>query len=626
MLLQNIRDRAQGWFAWVLVLLIAAIFMFWGMSDLFQSGPNTTAATVHGHAVTWHEVDAEYERLMRSQDDPQNLNTQQLKKQALNALIQSRILDQAAGQLGLSVSVDQLISMIQTIPDFQEAGHFSRDRYLKTLSSAFYTEKTFEEELRRGLMMAQLQQSVIQSEFSLSSELSTLIALADQHRDFGYILIPLEPFKKKAIVTPEEITSYYPSHAGVFKSKDELKVQYGTLSLEEMISKVHLTDLDLQQYYEDHLESFSEPEKMHAAHLLIIVPQNADTETLKKAEATLATIEERLKAGDSFESLARSFSNDKATAEQGGDLHWFKRGDMTPEFEQTAFALEKDGQISQPVRTEYGFHLIKRVSYVPSKVRSFKEVSTLVAAALQKEKAMELLLEEADQMAALAFENPDSLEPIAEKLGLKIDKTDWFDKGGASEGLLSQSLFLTSAFSPEVIAEKHNSDLLDFGGEKFVVLRLEAFQPSEPLKLHDVKDDIKNILALEKAKKSVQEEADKLALEFSKNSGLAVAKKENKEWHLIKNASRQALGEDDEIIRYGFSIPRPKAKLPSFGVLELNSGDLAIVQVLAVRDGDIDSLSTEQQKLFRQGLAQSFGELGFTLYATHLFETAKINQ
>ena len=482
-MLQKIRDRAQGLFAWVVVLLIVGIFIFLGMENFFQSGAEGVVAKVNGEAVSLSTVRDQAERLLKSQGQPQLAKEEldYLQSQIVNHLVQGLALEQGARGLGLAVSDQDLAAAIRRIPDFQEEGVFSEARYQQVLRQAYYHERGFEDEVRRSLLLNQLQLGIIQSEFSLPYELKTMVSLADQKRDIGSAVFSIDRFKLGLSVPEDAIEAYYQSHQKSFQSEEEIQIEYVLLS----------------------------------------------------------------------------------------------------------------------------------------------------APIVGDEKSEHAFSEQVERLSTLAFES-SNLDAIVTELSLAKKTSDWVSKSGDMEkkgGILNNPVILSAAFEEDVLKHGHNSEVIDLSDGSALVLRVVGHKPSEQKSLEAVRDEIVFVLKTERAMALAQQKADEMIheLQAGKKADTAIAKAYGVEWRVDESLTRQSLGEQDEMVRYAFELPRPSVGHPALTQRVTQSGDVLLIKVLKVVDGEMGSLSAEQQTLFAQGLAQNFGELDFGLYVEQLLSKARIH-
>lgn len=631
-MMQVLRDKAQGWIAWVIVGLVGITFVLFGAGSLFdRDHRNQVVATVNGNKITGMELDNVYQRFMQQNGAGlQNVDSNDVKKELLDTLIQQKTLLQATEHLGMTVSQQRIFSMLGSLPFLQVDNQFSEESYLQFLGKNHFTDVQFRALLRDALLREQLQQSIIPTSFVLSNDLQDLAKYMLQKRDFRFAIISKEPFEKSAKVSDDDIKQYYEKHLKDFMTEEALSLEYVHLSLPELVKNIHASDQEVQQFYQENSSNFSEPPSVHVAHILINLPKNADAKALSEAEAKLATIQKRLKAGESFEDLAREFSDDKESGAQGGDLSWLNPGEMFPEFEKVAFALDKANPISEPLRSQYGFHIIKLLERKNEKVKPFNDVKAQATLAYKRQQAEEQFVNMADELSTIAYDNPDSLQKANDKLKLPIHKTEVFTKAqGSKEPLIQNPQVVTAAWSAQVKDNKNNSDLIKLDDENYVVVRVGEYHPSQQKTLADSQAKIKEILLTKIGEEKVKEEADKVIAELEKADANKIAKvmsDHDLRWEEKQNVQRNTKEAiDPAIISKIFTLPRPNDKEAMIKTVHLANGDYAIVWLTEVRDGEPSSLSATDREAYQAQLSKHMGELEFAMYASYLYKEAKID-
>jgi len=630
-MMQVLRDKAQGWIAWVIVGLVGITFVLFGAGSVFdRDHRNQVVATVNGNKITGSELDNVYQRFMQQNGAGlQNIDSNDVKKELLDSLIQQKTLLQATEHLGMTVSQQRVFSTLGSLPFLQVDNQFSEDSYIQFLNKNHFTDTQFRTLLRDALLREQLQQSIIPTSFVLSNDLQDLAKYMLQQRDFRFVVINKEPFEKAAKVTDSDVKEYYNKHLKDFMTDEALSLEYVHLSLPELIKNVQATDQEVQQFYQENSSSFSEPPSVHVAHILIQLPKNADAKAVGEAQAKIATIQKRLKAGESFEDLAKEFSDDKESGAMGGDLSWLNPGEMFPEFEKVAFSLDKANPISEPLKSQYGFHIIKLLDRKNEKVKPFAEVKAQAALQYKRQHAEEQFVNMADELSTIAYDNPDSLQKVNDKLKLPIHKTEVFTKAqGPKDALMQNPQVFTAAWSTQVKDSKNNSDLIKLDDENYVVVRVNEYIPSKQKSLEESFTAINNILVAKMGAEKVKEKTDKVFGELQKadaNKIAQVMSEHDLRWEERQNIQRSTKEPiDPAIIQMAFSLPRPNDKEQMIKSVPLANGDFAIVWLTEVRDGEHSSLSATEKEAYQGQLSKHMGELEFAMYASYLYKEAKI--
>ncbi len=613
-MLQSIRNRSQGWFAWAIVVLITIPFALWGIQQYLGGGREPAAATVNGVEIPQREVQRVAQRqrqqllrAMGANAAPALLDELRLREMAREGLIENEVLFQAAQSAGYRVSDEQLVTRIRKIPAFQENGTFSSAVYEQTLRNQGMRPGNFEPMLRRDLIIEQLQRGIEDTAFATTREVDEAVRLKRQQRDIGFLTISARGYEQKVTVSEEEIASYYDDNMQQFVSPERVSVDYLELSVDQLAKGIEVGDADLRAYFEEHKSSYFKPEQRRASHILITVASDADKTAVTEARNKAEELLKRIRAGESFSELARKFSQDPGSAREGGDLGFFGKGIMEPAFEKVAFSL-KEGEVSDPVRTEFGFHIIKVTGIKPGGTPDFSKVRDQVAADYRHQQAEKRFYDAAEQLANLSYEHPDSLEPAAEQLGLEIQSTPLFGRSGGEEGIAADPKVVAAAFSPEVLEQDYNSEPVELSPVHMVVVHKKEHIPEQQLPLADVKQKIAEQLRHKKARDAAFAAAESIAHKAAEGEEIAVLAKERKlKWERRNGVTRNDTTLQQAIVRKAFRMPRPdSAAKPRYSAVQMED-DVAVIGLFGVKDGEPGSLDGKEFERERRALAASYG-------------------
>ncbi len=628
-MLQVIRERAQGLFVWIIVGLIVVSFALWGVGEYFREEPPIFVAKVNDEPIT----QMEYQRALQQERDrlQQMLRgadltqfEEQLKRQALERLIDRKLIVQAAREAGLTVSDRQLIAVLQGFDAFKdENGRFSQQVYEQRIRQIGLSTTVFEEQLRTDLLAEQLVNGVTHTAFATRHDVESVFKLQDQKRDVGVAVFPLRSVEGQIQVSNEEIEAYYREHQDAFQEPERVKLAYLVLSMDDLMDRVGVSDEEIRDYYEGHKDLYAVPEERRVAHILISVPEDGnDADAKVKAER----IYQELKQGADFTELAKKYSDDPGSADQGGDLGYIEKGMLDPQFDEVAFALP-EREISEPVRTEFGFHIIKVLEVKPGEVKSLDEVRDEIARELRREKAEKLYLDELERLANQTFEHPDSLEPAAEALGLQVRESDWVTRQGG-KGLFADPKVLEAAFSEDVLERGYNSAPVELGKDRAVVLRLKERRPARTKPLEAVKTEIVQSLNQEKAAELLAKKGEEFMARVRASEAPAQAAQAlGGEWKRVADLRRDTGAElPGEAMQVAFRLPRPEGAAPRMDGTRLRDGGYAVVAVFAVRDGDPSGMDAQTRQGYAQVLRQTFGGDEFNALLNALKAQAEIER
>lgn len=634
MLLSNLHHSAKRLLAWVILPLISVSFVFFGIqSYLHIYSDDNHAATVNGVTISQRQVDTAYERAraqLAQQNQQQHLSPsveKQLKTQARERLVMQELLKQAAMDMGYRVSLPVAQAALMQMPAFQEDGKFSETVFAQVLSSNMYTPKTFIKDLQTNMLISQLQSGIVRSSFALPPEVERSINLLEQKRDIRYLLIPVSAFQQEVKVSNEAMKQYYETHQVQFKTPERVSVSYIKLSLPEMMKQIQVSDADAQAYYNDYKDNYRSIPEYRVAHILIKLPKQASEKDVKTAQAKLEDIRTRLQKGESFSKLAQSLSDDKLSAKKKGELPWFKPGTFDPNFERSAMRLTKVGEVSEPVRTQYGYSLIRLLELKPSKIIPFAKVKESIRKTMIQDKAQKQFAHANDVLASETFSSPDSLEPAASALKLKVNSSPLFDRSGSKEGLSANAKVRAAAFSDDVLAG-NNSDVIQVDAESVMVLRVKTHKAASVKPFKAVKAQIHARLRKEAAILKARNYAEKVMVAIEKHKDVAALLESHKlNWQTARAVSRQDSKLNALILKTAFDIAPPTKGLKQpTKMVTLDWGDVALIQLNKIIANDSKKLTAKQREDFASNMAYTQGLLEYELYVKGLEAKAKIER
>lgn len=590
-MLEFIRERAQGWIAWIIVGFLILTFSVWGIEYYLSSEAEVNVAKVGDEKITADEFQRAYQqRRMQLQNmlgerfDPSLINDAQLKKDVLERLIERRLLLQMAKDAGLRVTDEQLAQTIRSIPALQQDGRFDQQLYLQLLESQGETVSSFEETVRQDLLLNQLQRGLSLTEFVSKREVSEALRLQQQSRDVGYTVLPVANFMEGPLPTAAEVSQYYEEHRNDYTLPEQVSVEYIELSSDALVQG-QPTEEEIRQAYEQRAADFSTPEERRVRHVLIQVPAGADQAKVDAARKRAEEALKRIRAGESFEKVAREISEDPGSASLGGDVGFFGRGVMDPEFEKAAFALNK-GQVSDVVRSGFGFHVLKLEDIHAGRSKPLEQVRDEVVRDLQQQKAEERFYERSETLSTRAFENPDSLEPVAKELGLHVQTSEPFSRE-AGAGIAASPKVRTAAFQEEVLAGA-NSEPIEIEPGRLIVLRVKEHRPSAARNLEEVRPEIERALVRSKAAERAKA-AGEAGLERLRKGedAAAVASSLGAQWQRKPDVKRADAEVDAGVKKIIFRAPRPTSGKPAFAGEALPNGDYALIAVYKIEEGSV---------------------------------------
>lgn len=626
MMLDKLREGAQGKVAKVILGLIILSFALAGVGSYLNGPARTAPATVNGNDISAPALENAYrnERARMESQMGEAFNQlaanpdymKQFRRGVLDRLIDQALIDDKARSLGLRVSDEQIKQAIVAMPEFAENGKFSNDRYLQLIRRAGMTPEMFRDSLRQDMVRQQLMGAVLGSEFALKGEAEQLDRLYNQTRDLRLIRLAASAYVDGIEVSDAEVEQFYKANSARFMNDETVKVDYLLLDAANLGKNIKVTEQDAQDYYDQHQDLFQRPERRQVAHILI--PFGKDEKAAEqKAEAVLA----KAKAGDDFAALAKADSSDTFSVKKGGELDWFEKGVMDPAFEKAAFALAKAGDLSAVVKSPFGFHIIKLLAVEPAKTKPFVDVMSDTIARLQSEKAKEQFFAEQQKMADSSFENPDSLDLTAEAMGLQVQSTGYFSQADAPAPLNDPKV-LSVAFSEQLRDDNTNSDVIELADGKALVLHIMGHQPKAAKPLAEVKEQvitaIKHDKASEVARGKAQGLLDKLKAGENVQADLTAL---GLKVDTHTGVSRFAQEMDQNLVTQVFRMPHPTDGKPSVELVTEANGDRVVVALDKV---NVIKEPSQMVSLLQGQLGQGKAQADYKSLIDELRKAAKI--
>ncbi|MBI6656779.1 SurA N-terminal domain-containing protein [Pseudomonas carnis] len=623
-MLQNIRDNSQGWIAKTIIGIIVALMAFTGIEAIFQASGNNKqdVAKVNGEEITQTElsqaVDMQRRQLMQQLGkdfDASLLDEKLLRDAALKGLIDRKLLLQGAADSKFGFSEAALDQVILQTPEFQVDGKFNADRFDQVIRQLGYSRMQFRQMLTQEMLIGQVRAGIAGSGFVTDAEVLAFARLEKQTRDFATVNIKAYPAAVK--LTDDEVKAYYDQHAKEFMTPDQVVIDYLELKKSSFFDQVSVKDDELQAAYEK--ETANLAEQRRAAHILIEVN---DKVTEAQAKAKIEDIQARLAKGEKFEALAKEFSQDPGSANNGGDLGFAGPGVYDPDFETALYGLKQD-QVSAPVRTTFGWHLIKLLGVEAPEVPSFASLKDKLTRELKAQQVEQRFVEATKQLEDAAFEASDLAQPASD-LKLTVHTSAPFGREGG-EGVAANRAVVTAAFSPEVLDEGANSSAIELDPETIIVLRAKEHLKPAQLPLENVAAAIRTQMTKERASAAAKAHADELIASLRDGKTALDQPVDGQAWKVTEAATRGQDSIDPAVLQALFRMPKPAAKdKPTFTTVTLRDGSLVIVRLNGVNEA---AAPTDEEKAqYRRFLASRIGQQDFAAYRKQLETQADIKK
>jgi len=571
--------------AQVILGLLILPFLFFGMEGYFNAGGREQPiAEVAGEKLMQREFDMrlreQQDRMRQALGDqarPEMFEAPEFRTAVIEGMVQERLMQRAANASGLRVTDAQLQQVIAGQPEFQENGQFSLVRYQALLRSAGMSESMYQERLRTDLALSQVQSAFVAGTIVPASVIDRVLKAIDQQREASQIVIAPEAFLKQVELAPDAIQKFYEANRKEFEIPEQVRVEYITLSQAELGRQIAIAPEEVKAFYEQNSAQFRATEERQASHVLITVAADADEKTRAQARERAQQIVAQLrKAPQSFPEVARKSSQDPGSAARGGDLGFFGRGAMIKGFDEAVFSM-KPGEITGPVQTEAGFHVIQLNAVRGGGGAGFDQLRTKVEDEMRKTRASRRFAELADNFTNLVFEQSDSLKAAAELLKQPMQTSGWFSRQGGDAPKGANERLLAAVFADDVLKDRRNTAATEVGPGVLVSARVIDNKPAGLRPLVEVREAIEKRLRLQRA--------SELAIEAgrSKLEALRQGKDSGGGWSAPALVSRQQRATLSEAaIRQVFRADA--GKLPAYVGVEQPGGGYLLLRVSKVID------------------------------------------
>ncbi|WP_372964580.1 SurA N-terminal domain-containing protein [Marinobacter sp.] len=613
-MLQDIRDNSQSTIAKVIVGLLIISLSIWGMDAIiggFSGEPEV--ATVNGNEITEREflrtVQLEtQQRLMRMENpDPSMVDEDQLRIDVLEALILEAVLTQDAQSQGLELSDADIDALITQMPQFQVDGQYNPEQFAAMVRNLGMGVAEFRESMHKNYVTNQIRAGIAQTALAAPDNAAQLLAIQNQTRNFRVLTVSADEVADQVVVSDDDVAAYYEENKAQFQEPEQVDAAYITLSQAVLAESIEVTEDEVRAEYEARAEQFAREERK-AAHILVEAGANAN--------ATIATIQERLEAGDSFEDLAAEYSVDVVSGRDGGDLGYAGRGVYDQAFEDALFSLEK-GAISGPVESSFGIHLIRLDDIRRSDVPAYEELQAQLREEIARTKASESFVKVRAELADAAYAADDLVGPASE-LGLEVREVKGVTRAGGVAPFDHAGL-VRQIYSEDVLEGGYNTELIDVGDSVSIVARVRAHREPRQLELADVRDDIRATLEVLATREALQAKANELI------AGIKSGEQTDQgNWARFEDQGRGARDLSPLVLHKVFAMVRPEDNKPSVdAVVGLSEAHVIVLE--AVNEGAVDRDSEEFQQV-SQFLTQLEGQREYMVYQQYLRDTAEVER
>lgn len=633
-MLQTLREKTSGKIATVILGLLIIPFAFFGVESYMAQRVETYVARISRAPAWWpgmpdvwplsyfyqhHDIDAAAfrQRLetarMRARDqqgdafDARAFESAENKRKLLDEMIDEEVMRLAAKDAGIVVSDAEIRQAIQDIPQFQVDGKFNPERYQLVLASQSppQTPLQFQATVRDNLQMGLIPNRIVQSSFIAQGELERVLRLLGERRDVAWAVLPPPP-ADTAPVGEAEIKAWYEGHARDFRAPETVRLEY----VEVDASKLALPAIDeaaVRKRYQEQAAKYASAEQREVSHILVQVPANASAADRQAAEARAAKLAAEARApGADFAALARANSDDTGSKAKGGDLGWLTRASMPPAFAEAAFAMQP-GEVRGPVKTDFGWHIIKVNQVRAGSQPPFEAVRAQLEQELAQSERERAFNETSGKLVDAVYKNPTALAPAAKAVGLPVQQTPAFTRAGGP-GIAADPKVLRVAFSESLVQDGTASDPIELGPNRMVMIRVLEHTPERALPLAAVREQVIAAVRAERARKAAVQAAEALATAARAQGLAAAAAQAGLAVERADGIERGAQTPARALVEAFFAQPVAAEKGAKAQVGRAAAdGRQVVFEVLAVHPGDPAQLPQGQREQLGEQLARAFG-------------------
>jgi peptidyl-prolyl cis-trans isomerase D len=571
MMLNSIKEKSKGIFTYVIVGLISLTFIITALYGVDFNSSGETVATINSEEISKKEFLSEFNPKKRQlqQELAEKYTTEFdsiLKQSTLESMINRRLLDQLAKDMGHATTGEELQALIQSNGVFKVDGQFSLERYKKLLALNGYSDVVYETTKLAELTQGQIKYNLLDSAFVTPFALKNLQELNDQQREFNYIQLNANNYSDKVKVAAESVKDFYDNQKESFSEPQKLKVNFVELSLSQIAKDIQVNDDELFNFYEDEKERFTTEEERQAQHILVESKQQAEQ------------IVTQLNSGADFAKLAATHSQDTGSKDAGGDLGFFTLGVMMPEFEAKVFSM-KAGEVGAPVKTEFGYHVIKLNAIQVGDIKPFESVRDDLTKLYKQTKAQKSLYDLTEQLTNLAYEA--GLEEVADQMNLKLNTSEFFTQNNTQH----EQKFIDAAFSDVVFNKGENSEPIELSGDRVLVLRVKDKLAQRQKSFNEVKGEINTHLTTLLAKTFIDNIAQKISESLIKGDTEAVQvlmDKNQLKWNKVGWIKRDSSKADVMIVNKVFALTKP-SNSTTYSAQSLNKRESVVIALSKVK-------------------------------------------
>lgn len=620
-MLQDFREGMKG-IAFFIVILIIVPFAFVGIDSIFSNSPASDAELeVDGHSISRLVVDRALaihkQRLLQQfgDIDPALLDDSMLRGPVRQRLVKEKAAELTAIETNMGVSPATIASLLQTVDAYQTEGRFDRDKYEFSIRQMGYTPREHHRYMSNGLLLSQFASGVVDTGFVTGADLELAARIFEQRRNYYYLTVPIAPLMADISIDEADLKTYYEEHKEDFRTEERLEIDYIQLSASDLLDQVEVDETMVREVFDSRQKATQAAVRRRIAHILLEPKEDGSH------AATLEAIQAQLTRGSDFAALAQEYSDDLGSAEQGGDLGFFEAGAFPVEFETAVLGLAA-GEVSTPVKTDSGLHLIRLTELEAAERLVYDVERPAIETELKYQLAAELLPEKIEQLRELSY-NAENLADPAATMGLDVARTEPFTRSGGS-GLAAYPAVVSAAFAEDVLVNGYTSDIIELGESGVVVLKVRQHYPVGYQPFEKVVADITTLLKRKSAKKRLAARANALRAEITQGKSIeALAQEESLSWQVSLDTSRFDSRVDETIRDHVFGLPT-NSTLPVVSGFDLASGDYVIVSLTDIQLGNLDGISEARRDSLAQSASRTLAQREYQGYESLILADATV--
>lgn len=626
-MLQKIRDNTQGVIAKVFIGFIIAVFALFGVESIVGTFINATPVLeVNGDEISSLEIDQlaqqkaqEFFRNADENTDLSSIDDAMFRESAVNELIQRQLLRQSANNSGMAISTASVDRRILQTQDFQIDGVYNDERANILLQSMGYTPAGYRATLSQEMLLNQILAAYSASGFATNEEVERLASLVHQKRSFRYVTLGLDSQATDSEISDADINAWYEQNQADFQREEQVRIAWLELDKERLLDAISVSEEQVRGAYDAELAGFQAQTERRAAHILF---EAADDAAVAEAMELAATVKARLDAGEDFAALAAEFSDDAGSAQDGGDVGYTTGDTFVPEFEEALRNLALDA-VSDPVRTEFGVHLIKLLEVDATEAEPFEFRRDALERQLKQSEADTLFIARSEELGNLAFESVGLEEP-ASIMGLELQQSDWFGRSGGT-GITSNPAVINNAFSSEIMEEGLNSELIRIDDSRSVVIQVLEHRPAEIRPLEEVREEIVLSIRLERMREQARQIGETIVSALQSGGDIdTLLEAQGLSWSTVDASERSNPMVNPAIMERVFAMPAPADDASAVSGFQLPGGEYVVAQLQSVTAGTMDDLQGDEELSMRNFLSQQGSALDFAGFFFSLENRAEI--